>query len=51
MKEIWVEYDFEDTPFGRRPNYIRAFTDKAEAEAFKATTADGKLVEIEWVTN
>lgn len=44
MKEFWVEYDFEGTKF---PNLVRIFKNKAEAEAFAATTADGKVVELE----
>lgn len=46
--EFWVEYDFEETPFGNRPNLIRSFKTKTEAEAFATTTADGKVVEIEF---
>lgn len=45
-KEFWVEYEWEDTPYGKRPNLIRTFKTKAEAEDFKATTEDGKVVEL-----
>lgn len=50
-KEFWVEYDFEDTPFGNRPNMIRIFRNKAEAEAFAATTKDGRVAELTLIEN
>lgn len=46
MKEFWVEYEWEDSPYGRRPNMIRTFKTKDEADAFAATTADGKVAEL-----
>ena len=50
-KEIWVEYDFIDTEHGPRPYWIRIFKDRAEAEAFAATKADAKIVEVEMTEN
>lgn len=50
-KEFWVEYEWENTPHGKRPNLIRCFKTKAEAEAFAATTADGKVVELTLIEN
>jgi hypothetical protein len=50
-KEFWVEYDFEATLFGERANRIWCFRDKAEAEAFAATKADSRIVEIELTEN
>ena len=46
--EFWVEHEFSETSHGYRPNCIRSFKTKAEAESFAATTADGKVVEIEF---
>lgn len=48
MKEFWVEYDFVETNNGYRPNLIRSFKNEADANAFAETTADGKVVAIEW---
>lgn len=50
MKEFWVEYDFVETNHGYRPNLIRSFKNKVDADAFVETTTDGKVVEIEWAT-
>lgn len=47
-KEFWVEYDFTNTPHGNRPNFIRSFRTKVEAETFALTTTDGTVVEIEF---
>lgn len=43
MKRFYVEYDFTESEFGRRPNMIRFFETREEAEAFAATTADGEV--------
>ena len=43
MKRFYVEYDFTESKFGRRPNMIRFFDTREEAEAFAATTADGQV--------
>ena len=51
MKEFWVEYDFEVTLFGTPANRIRIFGTKAEADAFAATTTDGKVVEVTLLEN
>lgn len=48
FKEFWVEYDFAETSHGRRPNLIRSFKTKVEAENFASTTLDGTVVEIEF---
>lgn len=49
MKEFWVEYNWEETRFGIRPNMIRIFKVKAEAEDFVKTTVDGKIMEVTMV--
>lgn len=46
--KFWVEYDFIETEYGPRPYWIREFKTLEEAETFAATTADGKIVEVEW---
>ena len=46
MKEFWVKYDFVETKFGKRPNWIKCFKTKDEAEAFAATTTDGVVAEL-----
>lgn len=43
-----VEWDFQDSPWGRRPQYMRSFNTQEEAEAFAATTTDGKAVRVDW---
>ena len=48
-KEFWVEFDFIETEHGNRPKQIRSYRNKADAEAFVATTADGVVVEIEFI--
>ena len=49
MYEYWVEYDWQDSPYGKRPNLIRCFKTEQEAKAFAETTEDGKLVGIEFI--
>ena len=51
MTEYWVEYDFDVTLFGTAANRIRIFRTMAEAEAFAATTKDGKVVKLEMIEN
>lgn len=46
MKEFWVKYNFEESKFGRRPNWIKCFKTRKEAEDFAATTTDGVVVEL-----
>ena len=43
MKRFYVEYDFAESKYGRRPNMIRFFDTRKEAEAFAATTSDGQV--------
>ena len=43
MKRFYVEYDFTESEYGRRPDMIRFFETSEEAEAFAATTADGQV--------
>ena len=51
MKEYWVEHEWEDSPWGKRPNMIRTFRKKEDAEAFAATTTDGKVMELTLIEN
>lgn len=51
MREYWVEFNFVETPYGKRPDFIRSFKTKEEANEFAATTADGKVVAIDWEAN
>ena len=44
-KEFVVEYQFEETKFGKRPFSMRYFKTKEAAEEFKATTTDGVVIE------
>ena len=46
MKEYWVKYDFVETKFGKRPNWIKCFKNKNEANEFAKTKADGVVVEL-----
>lgn len=46
--KFWVEYDFIETEHGPRPYWIREFKTLEEAQSFAATTADGKIVEVDW---
>lgn len=48
--EWWVEYEFADSPYGKRANMIRTFKNKEDAENFCVTTADGKLSELKCTT-
>lgn len=50
MKEYMVDFDFIETPYGRRPNWIRTFKTREEAEAFAATKNDAVVNEITWET-
>lgn len=43
--EYQVEYQFENTKFGKRAIFIRIFATKEAAEEFKATTNDGVVIE------
>ena len=45
MSEFYVEYDFVDSKYGKRPNWIRFFKTREEAEEFAATTEDGRVGE------
>ena len=42
--EYWVEYDFINTQWGRRPNWIRTFKNEADAIAFAKTQPDANYV-------
>ena len=50
MKEYMVDFDFIETPYGRRPNWIRTFKTREEAEAFASTKTDAVVNEITWET-
>lgn len=45
-KQFVVEYQFEDTKFGKRPYFMRFFNTEEAAEEFKATTIDGVVIEM-----
>lgn len=45
--EYWVEFDFNESRFGNRPDQIRTFKNRADADAFAETIDDAKVVEIE----
>ena len=51
MKNVqwWVEYDFTDTPYGRRAMCIKVLHSEAEATSFAATKADAVVIET-WET-
>ena len=40
-EEFTVEYQFENTKFGKRAMFIRIFKTKEAADEFAATTKDG----------
>ena len=42
----WVEYDFIDTKWGKRPYWIRTFKTEAEAMEFAKTHEDAKVYEV-----
>lgn len=41
----WVEFNFSDG----KPNEIKFFNDKAEADKFAETLTDGKVVKVEFL--
>lgn len=43
--EWWVEYEFIDTKYGKRPMYIKTFKTEAEARAFAETVSDPNVFE------
>lgn len=47
-KEFWVEFDFSESRFGNRPDQIRSFKNKADAEKFAETIEDARIVEIDF---
>ena len=47
--EWWVEYDFIETKYGKRPNYIRGFKTEAEANEFAKGHADAVVQEVKAV--
>lgn len=51
MKKFYVDSEFLDTPYGKRPKWIHFFDTREEADAFAATTADGVVGEMTFVIN
>ena len=41
-----VEYDFQDTPYGRRAMAIKSFKTKEEADAFAKTQAETYVIGV-----
>lgn len=45
--EYWVEFDFNESRFGNRPDQIRTFKNKEDADAFAATLEDAVVVGVQ----
>lgn len=44
IKRLWyVEYDFIDTKWGKRPMYMMGFNTEAEANEFAKTKSDANV--------
>ena len=44
--EYWVEYGFVDTPYGKRPMFIRIFKNESDAWAFSDEYDDANIIGV-----
>lgn len=44
-KEYWVEYDWIDTPYGKRAMWIRSFKNRTDANEFAKSKSDAVVSE------